>query len=199
MPGTGSVDVGLLAIRARRGQVPPLPLVWALAWLPAFELVYLTVPRAGRPGPWDLPEWAAWLLFVLLLGAAVLGQAGHVAGRVSTTRGLTRQLAVVLGWAWLGAFAGCLLLVAVLALAGVSGPGLEQVAVTVPALLVAALFLAGGLLWGDRTQFLLGVWLAVTAQAGAVLGVPDGAALVALLGAVGFAAVAVGPALVRKD
>ena len=58
-------------------------------------------------------------MFVLALGTAVLGAAGHVAGRVTTTRGLTRRLAVVLGWAWLGGFAGYGLLIGVLAVAGV--------------------------------------------------------------------------------
>jgi hypothetical protein len=75
----------------------------------------------------------------------------------------------------------------------VSRPTLESTAITVLALGVGALFLAGGLLWRDHTQFLLGIWSTVVAQAAGVLGVPDGYLLLALLGAGGFAVAAVTP------
>lgn len=198
MPGTGSDDAGVLAFRPRWGPVRPLYLVWAVAWSLGFVLLFLTVPRAGAAAPWALPEWVAWLVFALLSGTAVLGSAGHVAGRVTTTRGLTRRLAVVLGWAWLGGFAAYGLLVAVLGLAGVSGPVLEAAAISVLALGVAALFLAGGLLWRDHTQFLLGFWLAASTQSGVVAGLPDGYLLLALLGALGFTVAGTAPQVVRR-
>lgn len=188
----------MLAIRSRLGPVRPLYLLWAAAWLLAFGVIFLTVPRDGRPGPWALPGWVAWLLFTLAIGTAVLGSAGHVAGRVTTTRGLIRRLAVALGWAWLGGFAGYGLLIGLLALAGVSRAGLEAAAVVVWALLVAALFLAGALLWTDHTQFLLGIWLATVAQAGGALGLPGGYLLVAVLGAAGFAVAGAAPAVAER-
>ncbi len=73
----------------------------------------------------------------------------------------------------------------------------DDVALTVnsivPALLVAALYMAGGAMWNDRAQFALGAWIAVSTVVAAAAGPPGLLLVMSLAGGGGMLAAAAGP------
>lgn len=178
-----------LAIVAERGRLSaslfpgPAPMLaaWGCTYLLGFGTLWLTV---GRHGP--LANWGALL---------VLGGLGAVASFVAVARmtrlgrgvdGPSRRSAVMFSWCWPAALLGVLVFDL-----GLSRQGLSATAQSLlwpgSFLLVAALlFLAAGVLFGDRAQFGLGLWSLAVAAGSTFAGRPGNFVVLALAGGGGL-------------
>jgi hypothetical protein len=157
-----------LAASAKRGvrrvaeaQVPVHYFVWGGAWLVGYT--FLWAAWEGTTSPIVVPMWLAAPLFgLLLVGAAVVS--GVVGAR--STRGISGGSSVVgivygLSWMILGLPAGALG-AALTKMTGVPDVG----AIFYPsvfALIAAAMYLAGFMLWRSVDQLVIAIVLAVAA------------------------------------
>lgn len=156
---------------------------WGLAWAVGFTAFALH----GGPDPvvaWS-PVVPGLVLFAGLVGAGVL-TAVHTAHRTRGITGPSELAGALYGWAWSIAFVALALLVNATAAA----LGDDRVhAVLWPAgsgLVVGLLYLMGGALWRDRTQYALGAWLALTSCAAPFLAAPGQHWVMAVAGGGGF-------------
>ncbi|WP_158373274.1 hypothetical protein [Cellulosimicrobium cellulans] len=156
--------------------------VWAIAWLVGYGLLWAS---AGN-GVERIPRWA-WTSFGVLLMSAVVTTIGHAVTRMSGVDGVSRRTRAVYGWTWFVAFGAGQALVGGVARAGAPNDVIALAANGVSALIVAVMYMAGGMLWRDRAQFGLGVWMAVVAAAAALVGLPGTFAVMCLAGGGGMA------------
>jgi hypothetical protein len=113
---------------------------------------------------------------------------------------VSSQLGAMYGWSWLLGF-GCLFAIHA-GLAGQDG-GLtgDQWALFGPAgaqLVVGLMYLAGGVMWRDRVQYGLGVWILATDAASVFAGVPGNSLVLAIAGGGGFLVAAAWFAVQRR-
>jgi hypothetical protein len=95
------------------------------------------------------------------------------------------------GWSWLLASVGLFALDLALEHQGLPS-GLAPLLWSGSSLLaVGLLYLAGGMLWDDRLQYGLGVWVLVTGAGSVAAGVPGNFAVLSLAGGGGFLVAAV--------
>jgi hypothetical protein len=90
------------------------------------------------------------------------------------------------GWSWLLAFAGLFAIDLALGQHGLPSHLAPLLWTGSSLLVVGLLYLAGGMLWCDRLQYGLGVWVLVTGAASVAAGVPDNFAVLSLAGGGGF-------------
>lgn len=198
-----SAEESLALIEQQRSRVgrdlAPDPVLlfatWGVAWLVGFTGIY------GAERGWaGLSPLAAGLLFFALLVAGIVITAVHVARAGRGLRGVSSQLGAMYGWSWLLGF-GCLFAInAGLARqdGGLTG---EQWALFGPAgslLVVGLMYLAGGVMWRDRVQYGLGVWILATDAASVFAGVPGNSLVLAIAGGGGFLAAAAWFAVQRR-
>ncbi|MGA7173730.1 MAG: hypothetical protein WBZ07_00240 [Candidatus Dormiibacterota bacterium] len=156
---------------------------WGVAWLLGFGAIYLAVN--GWLGA-VMPAWAAAVLAAVLFTAAAVVTFGEQVRRGRGVQGASRRIAAMYGWSWLLAAAGLLALDLALEHQGLPS-GLAPLLWTGSSLLaVGLLYLAGGMLWDDRLQYGLGVWVLVTGAASVAAGVPGNFAVLSLAGGGGF-------------
>ena len=124
-----------------------------------------------------------------MVGAIVV-TAVHIARRTAGVRGTSATQGAMYGWAWFTGFATIGALGHALERAGASDAVLTVTMTIVPALVVGVLYMAGGAIWQDRTQFTLGSWVVVVTIASAVVGPPHMLAVMALAGGGGMLAAA---------
>ena len=158
--------------------------VWGAAWLVGFGALYAVA------GDDPLLRWraAAAGVFAAVIVAAIAVTAVHVARRTAGVLGTSATQGAMFGWAWFAGFATIGALGYALARVG-AGQAVFTVTMTiVPALIVGALYMAGGAIWQDRTQFALGSWVVVVTVASAVVGPPHMLAVMALAGGGGMLA-----------
>jgi hypothetical protein len=164
---------------------------WGLAWLIGYGMMWVSADR--RAG---LPPGVALGTFFALLVAAGVTTAVHVARRTSGIHGTSSTQSAMFGWAWFAVFTGQAVLNIALGRLGVSDDVTLTVNSLVPALLVAALYMAGGAMWTDRAQFALGAWIALSTVVAAAVGPPGLLLVMSLAGGGGMlAAAAVGGTL----
>ncbi|MEU7040606.1 hypothetical protein AB0A77_06040 [Streptomyces varsoviensis] len=180
----------------RRRGVHPAPIFasWGIAWLIGFGLCYLAAP-GGPSAP--LPMWAAAAVLVALCLAAMVVPVvqGVRAGR--GVRGPSRTTGAMYGACWALAFLALATVNLTLARRGLDAD-LTTLLWTGSSLTVTGvLYLAGGMLWQDRAQYLLGVWLLASAVAGVLAGVPGNFLVLSLAGGGGLLALALYYALRR--
>nr|WP_297429553.1 hypothetical protein [uncultured Actinotalea sp.] len=154
---------------------------WGMAWLVGFTALWLAL----REDP-VVARQAGFAVFGVALSAAAVVTAVHLARRSSGVRGGSAVQGAMYGWAWFLAFGGVFALGAGLDRTGAPFLLVAHAQTVVSALLVAALYMAGGAMWGDRTQFVLGAWIAVVTAAGAVVGPPHTLLVMALAGGGGM-------------
>ena len=172
----------------RRLDVDPVAFLvpWGLAWLGGYGLLFL------RHGPDDrvVVEMPSWLpvavLYTLLVAAGILSSvAGHRATR--GVAGASMERGVMYMWSWFVAFAGF----------GVLGPRFEPflpdaefglLMGSLPVFITGILYMSGGAVWRDRSQFAFGVWLSVVNAAGVLAGPGWHSLLVSVLGGGGMLA-----------
>jgi hypothetical protein len=139
--------------------------VWGAAWLVGFGLLWL----ADRNGSGLGLGWA-YAGFGVLMLVGVVVTAVHLTHRSSGLSGASRAQRQMLGWTWGLSFGVVAALNVSLGMGGASDDVMTVVTSVVPVLVVGALYMAGGALWGDSVQFGLGVWVCLVAAAGALSG-----------------------------
>lgn len=159
----------------------PILAAWGCTYLVGFGGLWLS---AGRQG-----AFATWGAVLVLAALGVLASAVAVARMTQLGRGVegpSRRSAVMFSWCWpatlVGVFAFDL---------GLSRHGMREAALSLlwPGsflLVVAVLFLAAGVLFGDRAQFGLGLWSLAVAAASTFAGRPANFAVLALAGGAGL-------------
>jgi hypothetical protein len=158
---------------------------WGAAWLVGFTALWLAL-REGAV----LPTGTGYVVFAVALTLAAVVTAVHVARRSSGVRGGSAIQGAMYGWAWFLSFVGVFALGAGLNRLDAPGLVVAHVQTVTSALLVGALYMAGGALWADRAQFALGAWIAVVTAVGAVVGPPHTLLVMALAGGGGMLAAA---------
>lgn len=161
----------------------PIFLLWGVAFLLGWGAFYCAT-TAG-PGPF-LPLWGAGVILGVLYAAAI---ALPIVISVRAGRGVSgpsRVTGAMYGWSW---FLGFAALAAINA--GVVRTGLDTAAVSLlwsgsSMLIVGLLYLAGGMVWTDRVQYALGVWMLVTGAGSVFAGYPGNLLVLALAGGGGF-------------
>jgi hypothetical protein len=168
----------------RRLYVDPARIlaVWGVAWLAGFGLYFLVAhgDAHGVPG---------WVAAAVLIGLSVLAAAVTFAEQFRRGRGVagpSRSMAASYGWCWPLATAGMFAFDW-----GLSHQGLSSTAESLLwpgsfSLVVGVLFLAGGVVFSDRAQGGLGVWMLVVAAAGVFAGFPANFAVMAAAGGGGM-------------
>jgi len=125
-----------------------------------------------KDSPFDIPLAVAGVtLFVSLVSAMVLTSV-HIARRVAGVQGDSARQGMFYGWTWM---IGFLALAAVIS--GVTRTGVDEETIGLlwaagSGLVIGLLYMAGGAMWLDRTQFALGAWFALVSGAGAIAGTP---------------------------
>lgn len=182
-----SPSESLALIERQRGEVAArlhfpvsgLFAVWGIAYLASFGLAFVATQGL-------VPVGVAIGVGVLLGVAAI---AYSVTRSVAAGRGISgrsRTAGAMYGWSWTLGFAG---LYAVNF--GLMSRGLPVVMASLlwsgsALLLAGVLYLAGGALWGDRAQYVLGVWMIASAAGSVFAGYPGDFLVLSLAGGGGF-------------
>jgi len=157
--------------------------VWGVAWLIGFGVLYAVA--GDRP----LVGWGpgvAGTVFAGLLIAAGVVTAVHTTRRTAGVHGDSAVQGAMYGWSWFLGFAGVFALASSLTAAGAE-PELIEIAMTIASpIVVGVLYMAGGAIWRDRTQFALGAWILVVTVAAALAGMPYMLAVMSLAGGGGM-------------
>lgn len=157
--------------------------VWGTAWLLGFGVLWAV---AVDEPLLDLdPRYAQMVFGLLLLGAAAV-TAVHLARRSGGVRGSSATQGAMFGWAWGLTFAGFGALGAALNELDAGAAITSTVMSGGSALAVGALYMAGGAIWRDRTQFVLGVWVAGVTIVAILVGYPHLLAVMSLAGGGGM-------------
>lgn len=154
---------------------------WGVAWLVGFGAqwtAFLDEPL--------LQFRTAMIVFGAALVAAMVVTAVHLGRQNTGIRGTSAQQGAMYGWTWSLAFFGVFALGYALARAGSDVATTNLVMTVSSTLLVGALYMAGGAIWGDRTQFALGAWIAAVTTLAAVIGHPHLLLVMAVAGGGGM-------------
>ncbi len=159
-------------------SLPALYAAWGVAWFVGLGAMWLSV-RGQSPyvGP---PAWAAVLLAVLLILAAVV--TAVVVGRA--TRGISGASEVqgrYYGWSWAIGFVMLFSIEGALAQHGAGDEAMGLIGAGGPLLVTSLLYLSGAAIWRQPSMLLLGAWLALVVSAGVWAG-PVTLLLVSALG-----------------
>ena len=162
--------------------------VWGTAWLLGFGVQWALA--LDEPLLSVGSQLGQGLFGALLVTAGVI-TAVHTARRSSGVVGTSATQGAMYGWAWAVTFAGVATLGFALNRLGTDPELTATVMTGCSAIAVSALYMAGGAMWRDATQFALGAWIGVVTMVAVVVGYPHLLAVMALLGGGGMLAVAV--------
>ncbi|NKX56156.1 hypothetical protein [Arthrobacter mobilis] len=170
--------------RAREATEPSGGLlfgVWGLAWLAGYLVLFLGwMPAAGTPAGW------AFFVFAGLLAAAMVFTGIHIGRRSAGVRGDSAVTGTLYGWSWAVSFAAVFLILTGVARAGATVEVMSVLANSLCCLVVAALYMAGGVIWREWRMFALGAWIALISGAAAMAGAPAGYLVMAVAGGGGM-------------
>ncbi|MBX9244528.1 hypothetical protein ICW40_06865 [Actinotalea ferrariae] len=155
---------------------------WGVAWLLGFGALWVAESQEAAP----FGEGVALAVFGALLLAAGGVTAWHLTVRTRGVHGTSAVQGAMYGWTWFVTFLGVFALPQALERAGASGDVQTTVMTVVPALVVGALYMAGGAMWGDRTQFTLGAGIGVVTAVAALVGLPHMLGVMAVAGGGGM-------------
>ncbi len=159
--------------------------VWALAWGLGYLALWVWAGPEGQPG---LP---GPIVFGALVVAAIVVTVVHIEGRTRGIGGPDAKANQLLGWAWPIGFLGSSLVAGAVGRAGIEGEAAAIVYNAMPCLVVACLYMASGIAFSDRRQFVLGGWIAGVVGVASFTGAPTIYLVMAVLGGGGFAVAAV--------
>ena len=158
----------------------PILAAWGCVYLAGFSAFWLSV---------HTNVLATWVAVLILGGLGCLAVVVSVARMTRLGRGVqgpSRSSAIMYSWCWPASLVGVLALDL-----GLTRHGLPEATLSLLwsgsfLLVVAVLFLCGGVLFGDRTQFGLGVWSLAVAAASTFAGWPGNYVVLALAGGGGL-------------
>ncbi|GAB2679124.1 hypothetical protein [Thalassiella azotivora] len=160
---------------------------WGIAWAVGFLAMWSSASDAA---PVRLGEGVAGSVFGALLASAAVVTGVHISRRAAGVRGVSSRVGAMYGWTWFVAF-GALFAVMTGAYAqGLDAPTAALLWSGISALVVGALYMAGGAVWQDPVQFGLGLWIVLSGAAGALAGFPSVHLVMAVAGGGGFLAAA---------
>ena len=139
-----------------------------VAWLLGFGLLWLV--NSGRL---TMPDEAAFLAFTALLVLAGALTTWHLAVKGTGVRGASARQGAMYGWAWFLSFGVVFALGVALDRAGATGEVMNLAMTVASLLMVGALYMAGGAIWEERIQWVLGAWICVSTIAAALVGSPQ--------------------------
>lgn len=158
--------------------------VWGIAWGLGFGFWHLV--EGGEEPILDLPPAVPGLTFFVLIASAVVATIVYTARASRGIGGASAEVGMMYGWTWILGFSSLPLLVGALHRAGVPDEVLPLMWPMLSLLMVGLLYLAGGALWQDRPQFVLGVWILFTNVVAMWSGITWYLAVLSLLGGGGF-------------
>lgn len=153
---------------------------WGIAWGAGYVAMFLDADREGLPGS------VGSAVFGGLIVAAIIVTVVHSEGRAKGLGGAAGTMNARLGAAWPVAFITTFFIYGAMFSEGLEGPGVGIIANALPCLVVACLFMTSGAAWGDRRQFRLGIWIAITVSVASVTGPPYLYLVMAAMGGGGF-------------
>jgi len=122
----------------------------------------------------------------------------HLIRKSGGVRGTTAVQGAMYGWAWLLGFAVVATLGYALNRDGANVQVTSTVMMTVNLLVVGVLYMAGGAIWGERTQFVLGAWILVVTIAATLIGNPHMMLVMSLAGGGGMLVAAAAETVRRR-
>ncbi|WP_250445250.1 hypothetical protein [Actinotalea sp. C106] len=156
---------------------------WGVAWVIGFLAMWLA---AVDDPPVQMPQIAAGLIFFGLLVSAGVVTAVHIARRTAGVRGTSATQGEMYGWAWMLSFTGVGVLAFALGRLDASPEVVSTVMTVTSSLIVGALYMVGGAVWGDRAGFRLGAWISSVTVVAAVVGQPHMLLVMAFAGGGGM-------------
>lgn len=163
---------------------------WAVSWAVGFGALWSAETAGGNP--WlRIPDAVSWVVFGVLIAAAIVVSivAGIRAG--TSTRGPSRLSGALYGWSWTISMVGAWGLLTALRRTGISEEAMSVLAPAMFILLVGVLYLAGGALWRSPVQYALGVVMIATTVVASFVGTPTHYLIYATVGPLAMLAVAV--------
>ncbi|MDR2975433.1 MAG: hypothetical protein LBV00_12130 [Propionibacteriaceae bacterium] len=151
---------------------------WGVAWLIGYGALYL-----GAQQTQNMPPAWAFIVFNLMIIAAVVVSA--IAGIRQGTRtiGPSRMAGAMWGWSWfIGFVAGTSMIGIVAARYTLDGEVLGLLMNSMAALLVGVLYTTGGAVFKQWSMFIIGTAFVALALAGVLVGLPLGYLVMALVG-----------------
>lgn len=165
--------------RALAVQVPVYYFVWGGAWLIGYLLLWSAWP--GSASPVTVPGWLAIPAFaVLMLGAAITSAVVGIRSNRGI-KGVSDFVGTVYGLSWpiLGGTVAAIGYA--LVRAGISDDAAAIYYTSAYALLVAAMYLAGTLVWHSADQLVIALVMAVAAAVTGFFGAPANMLAMALI------------------
>lgn len=198
---TTSPAEALAAIKASQDAVreqtnpsaPAMFAVWGVAFLIAYTALYLGYAETAQ-----MPRgWSLLVLAACVIGAMVF-TAVHIARRTSGIRGTSAKVGAMYGWAWPICFVFATVIFGAVADAGAPPLVMSILTNAVSLLIVSALYMAGGALFGEWRMFALGAWFAVVGSIAAIAAPPEGYLVQAIAGGGGFLVAAVAARVIER-
>ncbi len=165
--------------RALAVQVPVYYFVWGGAWLIGYLMLWSAWP--GSPSPVAVPGWIAIPAFaVLMLGAAITSAVVGIRSNRGI-KGVSDFVGTIYGLSWpiLGGTVAAIGYA--LVRAGISDDAAAIYYTSAYALLVAAMYLAGTLVWHSADQLVIALVMAVAAAVTGFFGAPANMLAMALI------------------
>ena len=159
----------------------PILAAWGCTYLVGFGALWLTAGSRGA-----LAGWGATMILAALGVLAATVAVSRMAQLGRGVDGPSRRSAVMFSWCWPASLVGVFAFDLGLTRHGVPDSALSLLWPGSFLLVGAVLFLAAGVLFGDRAQFGLGLWSLAVAAASTFAGQPGNFAVLALAGGGGL-------------
>ncbi|MFE0023841.1 hypothetical protein [Amycolatopsis sp. NPDC059021] len=166
--------------RELRFEPARLLLVWGVAWLVGWGLLYLAITRAF------VPVWLGIVVVAALFVAAIGYSAFYGIRRSRGIRGPSRLSGALYGWSWGIGYLGLWVVNVQIGRLGLPDGAISLLWSGSSLLLTGVLYLAGGAIWQDKLQFGLGGWMILSAAASVLAGYPGNFGVLCLCGGGGF-------------
>lgn len=128
---------------------------WGLAWVLGYAVLWFT----GRTSPDGRATGWAFAVFQVLLAAAVVVTAVHIARRSRGVRGDSASAGAMYGFTWAFAFVAVSLVIGGMLRHGLDAVQVAALANAMACLVVGTLYMAGAAMVRDRSWFVLGAWI----------------------------------------
>ncbi|MGN6272417.1 MAG: hypothetical protein ACTHMQ_04935 [Protaetiibacter sp.] len=165
--------------RALAVQVPVYYFVWGGVWLVGYLALWSAWPDS--PSPLQLPGWLAIPIFAsLMLGAAITSAVVGIRSNRGI-KGVSDFVGTVYGLSWPILGGAIAAIGSALVRAGISDDAAAIYYTSAYALLVAAMYLAGTLVWRSADQLVIALVMALAAAVTGFFGAPGNMLAMALI------------------